>query len=339
LVVVRICVVGLGTVGEWLLLAIDRDAKRLKKRYGPDLRVVAAASRRDGFIHKAAGIDVAGLLERRASGSPLAELRDVDHLPTALAGIKDTEFDVLLEVSQSPQTDGEPGLAHMRAALERGVSVATSNKWPVALAGPDLRRLAADNGARFRAESTVMSGTPVLSTLIDGLAGATPLRLRGILNASVNFICSRMNDGASYGAALDEARAAGLTEPDPSADVDGLDSLAKLMILSGLVFDRPLAADEVALRPVSAVPEDEFHAAVSSGRRIREVAVLDPQAGRFSIEATAVDAADPLHAVDGTTNAVRVEADPVGEVSITGPGAGPELAGQGVLSDLIALCA
>jgi homoserine dehydrogenase len=148
-----------------------------------------------------------------------------------------------------------------------------------------------------------------------------------------------MNAGSGYGAALAEASAAGLTEPDPSADVEGLDSVAKLMILSGLVFGRRISTADVAVRPLSDVEEDELRAAASSGRRIREVAELDPEAGRFSIEATALDPGDPLFDVDGTANAVQVIADPVGEVSIAGPGAGPALAGQGVLSDLIALSA
>jgi homoserine dehydrogenase len=332
----RVSIVGLGTVGEWLLRALDRNAARLRDRYGADLRVVAIASRRHGFVHRDSGIDIPEALNLRESGTALAGMPGVDHWRTALAGIEATEADILVEVSQSPQ-GGEPGLSHMRAALERGVSVATSNKWPVALAGLELRRLAAENGAGFRAESTVMSGTPVLSTLLDGLAGTTPVRLRGILNASVNFICTRMNVGSGYRAALAGARTAGLTEPDPSADVDGLDSVAKLMILSGLVFDRRLSVDEVAVRALSDVPEAEFEAASTAGRRIREVATLDPEASRFAVEVTALDRGDPLFEVDGTTNSVRVVADPVGELSITGPGAGPELAGQGVLSDLITL--
>jgi homoserine dehydrogenase len=336
---VRVAVIGLGTVGTWLLRAIVRDGERLRDRYGADLRLVALASRADGFVHSDSGVDIEGALRLRDTGTPLAELPGVTHWPTALEGIEATETDVLVEVSQSPQADGEPGLSHMRAALERGASVATSNKWPVALAGVELRRLAVARGVGFRAESTVMSGTPVLSTLTDGLAGARPVRLRGILNATVNFICSRMDTGLSYVAALAEARTAGLTEPDPSADVDGLDSVAKLMILSGLVFGRPLSAGEVAVRALSEVPEAEFEAASAAGRRIREVAVLDPDAARFAVEATALDRGDPLFELEGTTNAVRVAADPLGEISITGPGAGPELAGQGVLSDLIALSA
>ena len=79
----------------------------------------------------------------------------------------------------------------------------------------ELAELARSRGVAFRAESTVMSGTPVLSTLVDGLAGAVPVGLRGLLNATVNFILSRMADGRTYEDALAEAQAAGLAERDP----------------------------------------------------------------------------------------------------------------------------
>jgi homoserine dehydrogenase len=210
------------------------------------------------------------------------------------------------------------------------MSVATSNKWPVALAGVELATLAREQGVGFRAESTVMSGTPLLAALTDGLGGARPLRLRGVLNATVNFICSRVAAGAAYDEALREAQEAGLAERDPSADVSGLDSAAKVMVLSALVFRRQLDPGQVERRGIDSV-------APRPGDRLREVAELDPQAGRYSVAAIEVDAADPLHGVDGVMNSVQLEVEPLGRISVNGPGAGPELAGQGVFSDLIAL--
>ena len=106
-------------------------------------------------------------------------------------GLRATQADLLVEVTASRSTDGEPGFAHMREALGRGLPVVTSNKWPVALHGVELAELARTRRVAFRAESTVMSGTPVLSTLVDGLAGAVPVGLRGLLNATANFIPHR----------------------------------------------------------------------------------------------------------------------------------------------------
>jgi homoserine dehydrogenase len=327
---VRVCVIGTGTVGRWLLRAIARDRERLAARYGVDLSVVAVGGR-DGLVHDPEGIDVEALLALRSRGGSLARLGG--HRETVLEGIAEVEADVLAEVSQSPPADGEPGLSHLRAGLDRGIAVATSNKWPVALAGVELAERARRNGAGFRAESTVMSGTPVLAALTDGLGGATPLRLRGVVNATVNAICTRMEQGAGYAEALAEAQAAGLAERDPSADVDGLDSVAKLMVLSALVFGEQLELRDVTRRGLSEIAGS----GLEPGARVREVATLDPGAGVCSVEATVLADGDPLGGIAGATNCIRLEAEPVGEVTITGPGAGPALAGQGVFSDVIAL--
>jgi homoserine dehydrogenase len=336
----RIWLVGFGTVGRWLAAALDAHAARLAARYGVDATVVGAASASDGFVHSEHGLDL-GELAR--GGGRLAELAGARHWPTALEGIRATDADLLVEVSASPSSDGEPGLSHMREALGRGIPVVTSNKWPVALHGVELAELARARGVAFRAESTVMSGTPLLSTLTEGLAGATPVGLRGLLNATVNFILSLMADGLSYEDALAEAQAAGLAERDPAADVEGHDSVAKVMILSALVFGRQLRLDEVARRGIDALADSELDGAAASGKRLKHVATLEfarsDGCGEVSarVEPELVPPEDPLARIEGTTNAVVCRAEPLGEVAVAGPGAGPALAGQGVLSDLIAV--
>jgi homoserine dehydrogenase len=336
----RVWLVGFGTVGRWLAAALDTHAGRLAARYGVEVTIVGAASARDGFVHSEHGLDL-GTLAR--GGGRLAELGGVSRWPTALEGLRSTEADLLVEVSDSPASDGEPGLSHMREALGRGIPVVTSNKWPVALHGVELAELAGARGVAFRAESTVMSGTPLLSTLTGGLAGAVPVGLRGLLNATVNFILSRMAEGRSYEEALAEAQAAGLAERDPAADVEGHDSVAKVMILSALVFGRQLSAGQVARRGIEALARSELEEAAATGKRLKHVATLEfagpDGAGDVSarVEPALIAPEDPLARIEGTTNAVVCRANPVGEVTIAGPGAGPELAGQGVLSDLIAV--
>ena len=331
----RVWVVGTGTVGRWLLRALHEGSARLRDRYGVAPTIVGVANASEGFFYDAQGLDLRGLGER-----PLTELPGARHWPTALEGLRATEADVLVEVTASPRADGEPGLAHLREALGRGIPAVTSNKWPVALHGVELLELARENGVELRAESTVMSGTPLLRALTEGLAGSTPLGLRGLLNATVNQILTRMNAGASYEDALAEAQAAGLAERDPSADVDGDDSVAKLLILAALVFRRQLRPEEVACRGIAGLDPAEFEGEGT----LRQLATLDFSApdGRGEVQAEIRPALlpidDPLARVDGTANAVVLRAEPVGEVTITGPGAGPELAGQGVLSDLISVC-
>jgi homoserine dehydrogenase len=333
-------VVGLGTVGCWLLRRIDSQGDAPLSGYGVEPRLVGAGNSRDGFIHRAEGLDPGLLLDLLGGGSPISEHPDVERWETSIDGLAATAADVLVEVSASPR-DGQPGVDHMREALGRGIPVVTSNKWPVALHGVELTELAAKHGSSFRAESTVMSGTPVLSTLTEGLAGATVVAIRGVLNATVNFMLSRMAVGEDYDGALAQAQRAGLAERDPAADVKGDDETAKAMILAGLVFGSQLRPDDVACRGVAQLDAAEVEAAAAAGARLRSVTAIElggegaPLTAR--IEPVATPRHDPLWGVEGSDNAVVCTTEPVGTVTVAGPGAGPALAGQGVLSDLIAV--
>lgn len=337
----RVCVVGLGTVGRWLVDAVGRLAEEPRDGHRVAIEIVAVANARDGFVHRADGLDPSTLAGLVASGRPPFEYPGTSRWPTSAEGLREVEADLLIETSASPAGDGEPGLTHMREALDRSTGVITSNKWPVALAGVELAEAAFGAKVPFRAEATVMSGTPVLTPLTEGLSGAKPRALRGVLNATVNAILTDVRDGASYADALDAARAAGLAEPDPSADVDGHDSVAKLMILSALVFGRQLRVEDVARRGISDLSEEELSAARGARTGVlREVAnlVLSHQGeAQASVEPRLVEPSDPLATVDGRRNAVVCTAAPLGEVLISGPGAGPELAGQGCLSDLLSV--
>jgi homoserine dehydrogenase len=339
----RIWVVGLGMVGEWLVRALDTQAERLAARYGIGVAIVGLANARHGFIYDENGLDLRSTLRLLSDGRSIAEQSGVRRWPSAIEGLRETDADLLVEVTASPSADGEPGFAHMREALRRGLPVVTSNKWPVALRGLELAELARGRGVAFRAESSVMSGTPLLSTLIDGLAGANPVGLRGLLNATANFVLSRMAEGESYETALTEAQAAGIAERDPAADVEGHDVVAKVMILSALVFGRQLRREEVVRRGITEITRAEIDEAASNGRRVKHVATLEfsepDGAGSMTarVEPAEVRSDDPLANIEGTTNALVCRATPIGEVTIIGPGAGPQLAGQGVLSDVIAV--
>ncbi len=336
---VRIWVVGLGTVGRWVVRALHTHAGTLADRYGFVPVVVGVANARDGFVHRPEGLDLPTLLELADGERSLTEHPSAHHLPSALDGLHATEADLLVEVTASPPSDGEPGFSHMHEALERRIPVVTSNKWPVALHGVELVELARRQGVAFRAESTVMSGTPVLSTLVDGLAGTRPTGLVGILNATANFVLTAMANGQSYEDALAEAQAVGLAERDPSADVDGHDAVAKTMILAALVLGRQLRPEQVFRRGIAGVTRAEMDKAARTGSRIKLVASLEPTRDGLEarVEPVQLRADHPLASVEGVMNAVVCTAEPVGEVTIIGPGAGPELAGQGVFSDLIAV--
>jgi homoserine dehydrogenase len=225
------------------------------------------------------------------------------------------------------------------------MSVVTANKGPGALAGRELQALARSRGVQLRMEATVMAGTPVLSTIRQGLAGARVLGVRGILNGTTNYILSAMAGGQAYSEVLAEAQALGYAEADPSADVEGYDALAKTLILAALAFDRQLSPSQVTRRGISAVSQEQVRAALEQERRIKLVASL-----RFAstegaeeaplearVEPLELPLSDPLARVDGVLNALSIQTDTLPEVTIIGPGAGGIQTAQGLLADLIAL--
>src|SRR2546428_3868489 len=122
----RVWVVGFGTVGRWVLNALDAHRERLADRYSVGFSVVGLASARGGFVHAENGLDVPAALRMAALGRPLVELPGVSHWSSAIEGLRATEADVLVEVTASRPADGEPGLAHMTDALRPGIPVVTS---------------------------------------------------------------------------------------------------------------------------------------------------------------------------------------------------------------------
>jgi homoserine dehydrogenase len=217
----RLSIIGFGIVGRWLATAVYQRRAWLAAECGVAISLVSVATRRDGFIHHDAGFDIPTLLNLAAAACPLTDYPGARRWDSALAGLAQTEHDVLAEASNTNPREPEPALSHIRQTLERGTHVITSSKGACAAAALELGVLARRCGVQFRMESTVMSGTPVLSTIRGGLAGTRVVAVRGILNGTANHILTLMTEGLDYPAALADAQAQGYAEPDPTDDVGG----------------------------------------------------------------------------------------------------------------------
>jgi homoserine dehydrogenase len=278
----------------------------------------------------------------------LTDYPGVQRWDTALAGLAQTDCDVLAEASNTNPREPEPALSHIRQTLERGTHCITSSKGACAAAALELVTLARRRGVQFRMESTVMSGTPILSTIREGLAGPRVVAVRGILNATANHILTLMAEGLDYPAALADAQAQGYAEPDPTDDVEGHDVVAKVRILAATAFGRAVPLDHVIRAGITGITPDTVQQAARDKCRIKLVASvrLRPEGDAAEgasmplearVEPVALPLTDPLARVDGVLNALTIETDTVRAVTIIGPGAGPEQAGQGMFADLVAV--
>jgi homoserine dehydrogenase len=333
----KLVFLGFGTVGQGLaeLLVAKRD--ELKKRYGFDWMVTGIADTIKGTAYDPAGIDLAKALALAAKGESLVALDRGGKGWDALAMARQAEADVLLEATYTDIKTGEPATSHIKAALERGVHVVTTNKGPLALHYRELAELAAKHKAEFLFEGTVMSGTPVLNLVRETLAGAEILEMQGILNGTTNYILTRMEEGLSYEDALKKAQELGYAEAVPDADVLGWDALAKVTILANVVFGASLKPTESPCEGITKITAADITKAKADGKRYKLIGRVWREGGavKASVAPRLVDLSQPLAGVMGATNAVAIKTDALGEVTIVGPGAGRAQTGFSMLTDLL----
>lgn len=334
----RLSLAGFGVVGQGFVELLHRKQDYLRQTFDIDARLVGVGNARHGFIYREDGLDMPTILELGAHKQPLTDYERARHWDTILEGLQETGANILVEATSTNLRDAEPGLSHIITALRMGAHVVSANKGPGALAGLDLLALARQQGVQLRMESSVMAGTPVISSILEGMAGASIQSVRGILNGTTNYILSAMAGGREYAEALAEAQARGYAETDPTADVEGYDALAKTLILAALVFNHPLKPEQIAVRGITAISLNEIQQATDAGKRIKLIASLRREGEQLeaSVSPQALSLDDPLARIDGITNALTIQSDTLSEVTISGPGAGAIQTAQGLLSDVIA---
>ncbi len=338
----RLSLVGFGVVGQGFaeLLATKQDL--LRSHYGFEVKLVSVANSRS-FIYREEGLDIPTLLELAARHEALTQHPGVQSWDNALDGLRATRGDVLAEVTGTNLRDAEPGISHIRTALMQNMHVITANKGPGALAAMELLHLAHEHHVQLRMESAVMAGTPVLSTIQEGLAGARVRAIRGILNGTTNYILTAMAGGREYSEVLAEAQAQGYAETDPTADVEGYDAVAKALILAALVFGHTVTLDQVVREGITQITKEQVHKATHENKRIKLITSLHAVTDigecplDVRVEPQALPLTDPLAHVDGVMNAITFQTDTLSEVTVIGPGAGRVETGQGLLADLIAI--
>ena len=250
--------------------------------------------------------------------------------------LNDPEIDLIVEALVGVS----PAYEYSKAALERGISVVTPNKAVVAKHGAELLEIAAKNDARYFFEASVGGGIPVIRPMYNCLAANKFDKITGILNATTNFILTKMaSENLSFDEALKIAQDLGYAERDPSSDVDGLDTGRKICILSALAFGRHLPPEKVHTEGITAITLEDIKNAEKIGCKIKLIAKsekVEPSGDLYVIAAPMlVDKTSPLYAIEGVFNGIVVTGNVSGDVMFYGSGAGKLTTASAIMADVI----
>ncbi len=297
-----------------------------------------------------------GLLGRGNVGAAFAELIAARGEAVAaaighraeIAGVltrSEGEFEAILERSElivELMGGTEPTREYVLAALRAGRPVVTANKQLLAQHGDELFAVAREAGVQLRFEAAVAAVIPIVRTIQESFGVAEIARVFGIVNGTTNFILSEMAArGASYEEVLAEAQRLGYAEADPTEDVNGADAAAKMAILARLAFHTPVGLDQVSYEGIESIAPDDLAYAKELGLSLKLLGVAERREGGISVRVFPcfLYRGHPLAPIEGSFNAVTVQGPSLGEVTMSGPGAGGPQTASAVLGDVVSVLA
>jgi homoserine dehydrogenase len=310
---IKVAVLGYGTVGSGVVEVIDRNNDIVSANSGDKVEV-----------------------------KYILDLRDFPGDPNESKLVHDV--DVIMndpEVSIVCETMGGVGAAYQftKTALEKGKSVCSSNKELVAKHGAELMKIAKEHGCAYLFEASVGGGIPVLRTLTTALTAERITQIAGILNGTTNFILTRMEEeGAGFDETLKKAQELGYAEKDPTADIEGHDTARKISILADIMSGHFVDSDKVHAIGITRIDKSDIALASKAGYKIRLLGIAD-RADDDSVSARVapflVKKGHPLAGVCDVFNAVFVTGNMLGETMYYGKGAGKLATASAVVADVV----
>lgn len=313
---INVAIFGFGVVGSGTAEVLTQNAKLISERVGDDINIKYILDLRD------------------FPDSPFADkiVHDVNII------INDPEVKICAELMGG----SHPAFEFSAAAMKAGKSVVTSNKEVVATFGPELLKIAKENGVRYLFEASVGGGIPVIHPIGNCLTANDITEVNGILNGTTNYILTQMiNENKDFDTALAEAQEKGYAERDPSADVDGIDTCRKIAILSAISFGKLVPPDKIKVEGIRDVTLRDVANASKLGASIKLIGKAVRVGDKVSacVSPTLVRRTNPLSGISDVYNGVLVNGNAIGDVMFYGRGAGKLPTASAVVSDIIEIAA
>ena len=312
---IKAAIIGFGTVGKGVYKIIDEKREQIKKQTGYT-------------------VDIEAVLVQ-----DITKTRDIFPGTVLTDNIDDILNNPEITVIFEAIVEEEPAYTYLSQAIEKGIHIITANKKMFAKHGPALLKHAEFRNIQVGYEATTAGGVPIIRTIGNLLAGDRVQRIQGILNGTSNFILTNMRvKGVPFKTALEDAQKLGFAEADPTDDVSGTDAFCKLMILSSLAFGRQPEWGNVPIVGIDHIQPDDVVEASNADYRHRHVADIRlNEDGTLTgkVGPVLLEAGHPLYRIDGVDNAVIVETEYLGALTLIGPGAGMYPTGSAMVADLL----
>ena len=253
--------------------------------------------------------------------------------------IDDPNIDIFVEVIGGVN----PAWEYISAALKKGKHVVTANKELLAKKGKELFELAEKCNRVVLYEAAIAGGIPLIMPLKTIMAGNDISNIQAILNGTTNYILTKMNaDGASYEDVLKEAQELGYAETDPTGDVEGYDAAYKITTLATIAFGKRIDINNVYREGISHVKAQDMAAARELGYKIKLIALgqlNEKGQADVRVHPMLVPNDSTLAHIDYVTNAVGMSGFPIGDIVLSGPGAGEFPTASSVIGDILNIAA
>ncbi len=309
---IKIAVLGYGTVGSGVVKVLNTNAKLIARRAGQEVEV-----------------------------KYVLDLRDFPEDPIQRKVVKD--YNIIVEdpeISIVVETMGgtKPAYEFVKRALLAGKSVCTSNKELVAAYGAELVHIAKSKSVNFLFEASVGGGIPIIRPLNQSITADRIERINGILNGTTNYILTKMaEDGSDFQEVLKEAQELGYAEKDPTADVEGYDACRKIAILTSLAYGQQVDYEDIYTEGITKITAEDFRYAREVGAAIKIFGSSRKTGDKLyaMVAPQMIRPDNPLYSVNGVFNAICVTGNMLGDVMFYGQGAGKEATASAVVSDVV----
>ena len=274
----------------------------------------------------------------------LNKKRNIENLDEAMlttdifSVVNNPEIDIVVEVIGGVN----PALDLIKTAIKNRKHVVTANKELLAKHGEELFKLASENNVVIMYEAAVGGGIPIIMPVKTTLSANRIDKIAAILNGTTNYILTKMdNEGADYSEVLEEAQKLGYAETDPTGDVEGYDAAYKIATLATIAFKKRVKIDNIYREGITAISAKDIAYAKQLGYKIKLIALAKMDKDNNAdvrVHPMLIKENHTLAQISGVTNAVLLEGEPVGQVVLSGPGAGEFPTASSVVGDIVAIC-